>query len=131
MATKVFISHSWQYVSDLKNLRTLLEERGYFNVEFTEVPPSDAINSTNASYIKTKLTERLKNSDIVLGIAGVYASYSDWMTWELDKALSLNKKIIGVKPRGNTNVSTMVSSRAVEIVNWNTESIVAAIRRHK
>ncbi len=131
MATKVFISHSWQYVSDLNNLRNLLNERGYFNVEFTEVPPSEPINSTSASYIKTKLTERLKESDIVLGIAGIYATHSDWMTWELDKALNLNKKIIGVKPGGNTNISSMVNSRAVEVVDWNTESIVSAIRRHK
>ena len=30
----VFISHSWAYVEDLKNLRTLLNNRGYFNVQF-------------------------------------------------------------------------------------------------
>ena len=42
---KIFISHSWSHVNDLKSLRNLLESRGYFNVEFTEFPPTDSINS--------------------------------------------------------------------------------------
>ena len=44
---KIFISHSWSHVNDLKSLRNLLESRGYFNVEFTEFPPTDSINSMN------------------------------------------------------------------------------------
>lgn len=125
----IFISHSWAYVDDLKNLKHLLENRGYFNVQFEEATPDVPINSENASYIKQRLRQKISNSDVVLGIAGVYASYSDWMTWELDKALELDKPIIGVVPRGAERISTVVSSRAKEVVRWNTESIVAAIRK--
>jgi hypothetical protein len=32
----IFISHSWSYPEDLENLRNLLLNRGYFNVEFEE-----------------------------------------------------------------------------------------------
>ncbi len=125
---KIFISHSWNYVDDLRNLRSLLESRGYFNVDFQEVPPHDPINSVNASYIKTKLKERIINSDIVLGIAGMYASYSDWMAWELDTAYSSKIPIIGVIPRGQERVSQAVTKYAISTVRWNTESIVEAIR---
>lgn len=126
---KVFISHSWAYVEDLRNLRNLLENRGYFNVQFEEATPDVPINSENAYYIKQRLKQKISNSDIVLGIAGVYASYSDWMTWELDKALELGIPIVGVAPRGAERISTVVSSRAKEVVRWNTESIVEAIRK--
>ncbi len=126
---KVFISHSWAYVEDLRNLRNLLEKRGYFNVQFEEATPDVPINSENANYIKQRLKQKISNSDIVLGIAGVYASYSDWMTWELDKALELGIPIVGVVPRGAERISTVVSSRAKEVVRWNTESIVEAIRK--
>lgn len=125
----IFISHSWAYVDDLKNLKSLLENRGYFNVQFEEATPDVPINSENANYIKQRLKQKISNSDVVLGIAGIYASYSDWMTWELDKALELNIPIVGVVPRGAQRVSTVVSSRAKEVVRWNTESIVAAIRK--
>jgi len=126
---EVFISHSWDYVDDLKRLRTLLENRGYFNVNFNEVAPEDAIDSTNSAYVKSVLSTKIANSDIVLGIAGIYASYSDWMQWELDKALEKEKPILGVIPWGQEHVSSVVCSRANEIVRWNTESIVDAIRR--
>ncbi|MDO9578397.1 MAG: TIR domain-containing protein [Candidatus Cloacimonadales bacterium] len=125
----VFISHSWAYIQDLKNLRTLLEERGYFNVEFEEATPDEPIDSENAEYIKRRLREKIKNSDIVLGIAGVYASYSEWIEWELDTAIKNDIPIIGVIPRGQERISTIVSSRSKEDIRWNTESIVSAIKR--
>lgn len=125
----VFISHSWDHVDDLKKLRNLLENRGYFHVEFEEASPDEPINSENSAYIKHRLKKKISNSDIVLGIAGMYASYSDWMKWELDTAKAEEVPIIGVIPRGKERVSSVVSSRAEEVVRWNTESIVAAIKK--
>ena len=125
----IFISHSWSYPDDLKNLRNLLNERGYFNVTFEEVSANEPINSTNATYIKQRLKQKIENSNIVLGIAGMYASYSEWMEWELDKAIELKVPIVGVAPWGQERVSAVVSSRSKEDVRWNTESIVAAIRK--
>lgn len=104
---KIFISHSWSHVNDLKSLRNLLESRGYFNVEFTEFPPTDSINSMNTYYIRQRISERIAASDIVLGIAGIYASYSDWMKWELDKAIEKGVPIIGVIPRGQERISAI------------------------
>ena len=127
---KVFISHSWSHVDDLKSLRNLLQSRGYFNVEFTEAPPTDSINSVNSYYVRQRLSEKIASSNVVLGIAAMYASYSDWMSWELDKAIEKGVPIVGVIPRGQERISRVVSSRACEIVRWNTESIVEAIRRH-
>ena len=127
---KIFISHSWSHVNDLKSLRNLLESRGYFNVEFTEFPPTDSINSMNTYYISLRISERVAASDIVLGIAVIYASYSDWMKWELDKAIEKGVPIIGVIPRGQERISAIVNDRADEIVHWNTESIVSALRKH-
>lgn len=125
----VFISHSWEHVDDLKNLRNLLEKRGDFHVEFEEASPEEPINSENSAYIRRRLKEKISNSDIVLGIAGMYASYSDWMKWELDTAIAEEVPIVGVIPRGQERISKVVTDRSVEDVHWNTESIVDAIRR--
>lgn len=126
----IFISHSWDNSDDLVRLRRLLNERGYFNVAFKEVTRFEPINSVNANYIKQRLKQNIMQSNIVIGIAGVYASHSDWMAWELDTAQANGVPIIGVIPFGNTRSSTVVTSRSVEDVRWNTESIVAAIRQY-
>ncbi|WP_144210047.1 TIR domain-containing protein [Shewanella donghaensis] len=126
----IFISHSWQNSDDLVSLRNLLNERGYFNVTFEEVSKDEPINSTNSPYIKLRLTEKIEKSDIVLALAGMYASYSDWMEWELDKAISLGIPIVGVIPWAQERISTTVSTRSIVDVRWNTESIVTAIRNY-
>lgn len=127
---KIFISHSWSYSSDLTDLQNLLNYRGYFNVEFTEASKDIPINSTNATYIKARLTAKISTSDVVLALAGIYASLSEWMPWELDKAKSLNVPIIGIIPRGQERISQEVYSRSVVDLKWNTESIVEAIRTY-
>lgn len=127
---KVFISHSWTYLDDLKNLRNLLKQRGYFDVEFLEASPDVRVNSSDANYIKRKLKQNITDADVVLGIAGKYASYSDWIEWEIETAYSLSKPIIGIIPRGASQISSVVDRRSRTNLRWNTESIISAIRTY-
>lgn len=124
----LFISHSWAYSADLKALQNLLNKRGYFNVEYLKASNETPINSENAAYVKTILKGKILKSDLVLAVAAVYATYSEWMIWELETAKKNNIPIIGVIPRGQERISKEVSSRSQINVNWNTESIVQAIR---
>ncbi len=124
----IFISHSWDNDKHHKDLKKLLNNRGYFNVEFEEATKDEPIDSENATYIKQALKKKIENSNIILGLAGIYASHSEWMQWELEKAVSLGIPIIGVAPSGQERLSTVVTSKSVKDVRWNTESIVQAIR---
>lgn len=107
-----------------------MSSRGYFNVEFTEASKDIPINSENATYIKAKLRAKIFSADIVLALAGIYASHSDWMIWELNTAISLGIPIVGIIPRGQERISQEVYSRSKVDVGWNTESIVDAIRTY-
>lgn len=127
---QIFVSHSWDHSDDLEKLRNLLEERGFFNVTFTEVTKQEPINSTNSAYIKSRLKAKILASNVLLAFAGLYASHSDWMIWELQTAFDNEVPIIGVIPRGQERISTEVYSRSIVDVKWNTESIVDAIRAH-
>lgn len=68
--------------------------------------------------------------NVLLAIAGIYASHSTWMEWEMDTAIRNGIPVIGVIPHGASRVSQIVANRSVEQVRWSTESIVDAIRRH-
>ena len=127
---KIFISHSWDHSDDLKRLRDLLNSRGYFNVDFKEVSKMERINSENSYYIKKKLRERILESNVMIGLCGIYASHSEWMEWELETASANGRPVIGVIPWGQTNISQKVNYYSLENVAWNTESIVSAIRKN-
>ncbi|TVO39443.1 TIR domain-containing protein [Vibrio algivorus] len=126
----IFISHSWSYHETLIRLRNLLNARAYFKAEFSEVSKDVPINSVNANYIKQRLGERIRNSNALLVIAGVYASHSDWMQWEMDTAARYGIPIIGVIPFGAIRTSSIVAQKSTTLVHWNTESIVRTIREY-
>lgn len=127
---KIFISHSWQYTDTLEALRKLINARDYFSAAYEESTKDKPINSEDVGYLKRRLAEKILGSDIILALAGVYASHSSWMQWELDKAIELGTPIVGIIPSGQDRISSIVSSRSIDNVRWNTESIIAAIRAH-
>lgn len=126
----LFISHSWDHDDTLQDLKTLLNSRGYFPAEYKQVEKTCPINSENAAVVKANITKRLQESDVLLAIAGVFASHSEWMQWEMDKAKELGLNVIGVIPWGQQHISSEVYSRSVIDVRWNTDSIVDAIRTY-
>ena len=128
---KIFVSHAWNYDDDMERLSDLLNSRMYYIFEFTEFRKHNAVDSINSDYIMRRIRENIQKSNVFLAIAGVYASYSDWMEYEMRMAKYYGLKIIGIKPYGNQYTSSKVSEYADEIVNWNTESIVAAISRNR
>lgn len=126
----LFISHSWDHDDILQNLKSLLDSRGYFPAEYTQIEKDCPINSEQARVVKANITKRLEQSDVVLAIAGIFASHSDWMQWEMDKAKELGLNVIGVVPRGQEHISHEVYKRSVIDVRWNADSIVDAIRKY-
>ena len=85
----------------------------YFIFDTHEVTRNEPINSINATYIKSRLKEKILKSNIFIGLAGVYASHSEWMKWEIETAYSNKIPIIGIKPRGNNNISNIVNQYAI------------------
>lgn len=126
----IFVSHSWDHSNDLISLHNLLSNRGYFYYDPQEVTRNNPINSLDAIYIKQRLRERIRNSNILLALAGIYASHSDWMKWEIETAKELGIPIVGIIPHGQERISKVVFDNSIADIRWNTESIVQAIRNY-
>ena len=59
----------------------------------------------------------------------MYVNHRRWIQEEIDIAIYYEKPIIGVTPWGQERVPIEVQNVAKEMVGWQTNSIVAAIRR--
>lgn len=129
----IFISHSWTYADAYDRLVALLNARGYFSFKNYSVPKNDPIhNAKNERALYDAIYAQIQPASVVLVMAGVYSTYSKWINYEIQiakKGFSSPKPIIGVKPWAQTNVSSLVQENADELVGWNTESVVAAIRK--
>lgn len=128
----LFISHSWHYSNDYERLERLLQNHDYFNFKNYSVPKIDPIDITGSKY-KLKLREaiesQMKSCSVFIVIAGKYASYSDSINMEIDIALEMGKPILAIEPWGSIMTSQRAKSVATEVVSWNSQSIVSAIRR--
>lgn len=124
---RLFISHSWGHNDEYYRLVDYLNEARGFTWENLSVPEHDPV--TDAA-LRRRLRDQIKPASVVIILAGLYASHSDAIQMEIDIAQSLEKPIVGVRPWGNQRTSVAVRAAADEVVGWNTQSIVDAVRRH-
>lgn len=129
---KLFISHSWKYDEDYRRIIDFLNKANYFRYSNFSRPfdnPLDCFRHTN-NELTQRLEQQIAPTQVVLVVSGMYVAYSKWIQKEIDIARYYNKPIIGIKPWGNINTPMAVSSVANEIVGWQTDSIIEAIRRY-
>ena len=81
--------------------------------------------------LRQAIRNQMTPCHVVLILAGVYATYSEWINIEIDLAeegFTYAKPIIAIRPWGSQRISERVRLAADRIVGWNTESVVGAIR---
>jgi MTH538 TIR-like domain (DUF1863) len=124
---KVFISHAWRYDDDYYRIEKWLNEAPLFLWTNLSVPRHDPIHNTEE--LAKELHNQMRPAEAFIILAGMYVSHSDWIQYEINFARRIGRPIIGIKPWGSTVVPKAVQDGADEIVGWNRDSIVAAIRR--
>ena len=125
-----FISHAWRYHDDYNRMVQLLDNAPYFTWRNYSVPRHDPADANNATRLREALRRQIRPVNIVVVLAGVYATHSDWIQFEIDYAAALGKTIVGIRPWASQRIPVAVQSAAAEMVGWNTSSIVDAIRRN-
>lgn len=129
----LFVSHSWRYGDRYDGLIGLLDDAPRFEYRDFSVPKDDPIhNAPNMAALRAAIENQMRRAGVVLILAGVYGTYSKWINIEIDIARQnapLPKPIVAVQPWGSERTSQVVKNAADEIVGWNTNSIVSAIRR--
>ena len=131
----LFISHAWKYGEEYERLISLLDKAPNFcyrNYSAPKDKPLQNLDSTDVdtkNEIKNAINRKIRPVNAVIVISGMYANNREWMQYEIEKAIQLDKPIIAVKPWGNTKIPTFVSEAANVTVGWQTDSIVGEIRQ--
>ena len=130
---RIFISHAWRYGDSYDHLTSLLDNARLFEYYNYSAPKEKPLFSHGTPYTNKQLAEAITNkirpAQVTLVISGMYTAYSEWMQYEIEESYRMGKPIIAIRPWGSTVVPNFVKLYADEIVGWNTDSIVSAIRR--
>lgn len=125
---KVFISHAWAYNESYYRLVEYLNAAPNFRWENLSVPKHDPIET--AEQLTYRLNAQMRPANVFLILGGMYVSHSEWIQYEINFARRIGRPIIGIRPWGSERIPDAVQRGADEIVGWNTDSIVSAIRYH-
>jgi hypothetical protein len=130
----LFISHAWFYSKGYNRLVDLLDDTANFKWRNYSIPKHDPVIDPNTEVGRRKLaaelTQQIRPTNCFLVIAGMYASYKYWIEKEVEIALSYDKPIIGLIPWGQEKTPAYMQGVANEMVGWNTNSIITAIRKY-
>jgi hypothetical protein len=126
----LFISHSWTYGDAYEKLVMLLDAAPNFVYRNYSVPKDDPVhNAPNTEALYKAIKNQMVFCEVVLIMAGKYATYSKWIQREIQIAKKdYSKPIVAIRPWASEQVSSVVVDNADRLVNWNTDSIVSAIR---
>lgn len=102
----IFISYSYSSDRHYKNLLVAWSKNGMFDLEFYDGSVTSPVNSTQAGPIKRVITQKISKATHLLCIVGEDTYRSDWVTWEINKAVEFDKKIIAVKIKKNNSTPT-------------------------
>lgn len=125
---RIFVSHAWNYSSEYQRLVHLLDNARYFIYSNYSVTRQDPLHCRQ-SELREQLRQQIRPVEVAIVLSGMYVPYSNWIQFEMDFATSAMKPILGVLPWGSQRCPMAVTTCADEIVGWNTDSIVGAIRR--
>jgi len=129
MATKkIFISYDYENDRHYKNLLLAWDANREFDFYLNDQSVDVSVDSTNAAAIKRVISAKINESTYFLCLIGKKTHDSNWVAWEINKAIELNKKLIAVKiDNENISPSEILGVNASWAMTYTFESIKKAI----
>lgn len=127
--SNVFVSHIHEDDSELSAMKGLLSDHG-FEVRDSSINSSRPNNASDPEYIKSSiLAPRIQWSGTTVVLISPGTRDSEWVTWEIEYAASLGKRIVGVWAHGaaDCDVPEALDQYADAVVGWQADRIKAAI----
>lgn len=125
----LFVSHAWKYNEGYYRLIEMLDAAPRFVFRNYSIPEHDPLGAKTKRELEAALDRQIRPVNCFLAIAGMYVQHREWIQFEIEAAQSYGKPIIGVRPWGSERTPTEIVLAADEMVNWNTASVVDAVRR--
>jgi hypothetical protein len=125
---RIFISYDYENDAHYKNLLVAWSSNSDFDLQVYDTSVKVGINSTNAYYIKSKITPMITWASYLLCVIGEQTYQSDWVDWEIRTAIKNGKRLIAVKINKDCVAPVaIISQRATWALSFNFAAVKKAI----
>ena len=128
MAKHVFLSFVEEDLARVNLFRGQAKNQNN-DLEFDDYSVKEPIDSSNAEYIKRLITTKIRAASVTICLLGPTTYTSDWVDWEINKAVELGKKVFGVRLHSDKTCRTPGALAAVggKVLDWDISAIVKEI----
>jgi hypothetical protein len=130
----VFISHHHADDKAVSDLTDMLKRKGLVirNSSIRAKPANEerlAKGLIKDSVLKRLLRMKMNWASTAIVLIGKNTAKRPWVSWEIEKAHELGKRIVGIYERGGTENEKpeKLEKYASAIVSWNSDTIVRAV----
>lgn len=123
----VFVSHYHNDEEHIGKMKELLGDK--YSIRNYSVTSDKYNNAQNKDYIKQLLRPLIKEAGTFICLIGPNTHDSEWVNWEIEQALKMGKRIIGVYTWGakDSDIPPALEDAADAMVGWNYDTIVDAL----
>lgn len=115
----VFISFAHEDLNEVTLLRGQAKNENS-EIEFNDFSVKEPYQSERAEYIRQKIRERINQSSVTVVYLSAGTAKSEWVKWEVEKSLELDKKIVATHSgeRLPCPVPDFIKDNGVKVVAW-------------
>ena len=115
----VFISFATEDMNEVNLLRAQAKNENN-DIEFNDHSVRAPYDSERAKYIQEKITERINRSSVTVVYVSNNTATSEWVKWEVEKSLSLGKKVVAVHAgdRFTGRQPSWLPANGIRMVPW-------------
>jgi hypothetical protein len=125
----VFVSHIQEDEAHIDGMKTLLSNRG-FELKDSSITSARPNEAHDPDYIKSQiLAPGINWASTLVVLISPDTHNHEWVTWEIECAQKLGKRIVGVWTQGaaECDIPEALDKYADVVVGWNGERIEKAI----
>ena len=125
----VFISFNYED-SDEVNLLRGQAKNDNVDLQFDDYSVKEAIDSTNADYIKRQIREKISRCSVTVVYLSDTTASSAWVNWEIEESIRLGKGVVGVHKadRSPGRIPPALLANGCKVVKWEHALLMKAIK---
>ncbi len=115
----VFISFAMEDLNEVNLLRAHAKNEKS-DIEFNDYSVREPYDSQRAEYIRQKITERIERASVTVVYLSESTPQSKWVEWEVEKSLSLGKRVIATyaSDKPPSKLPAWSSEKKISLVPW-------------
>ena len=92
---RIFISHRWSY-DEYDKIKNWLDTAPYYSFADCSISVDKKLEGLNNIKLKEAIAEHIRQCSVFIVPTAMYAAHSEWMQFEIDTAVAMNKPILAI-----------------------------------